>query len=218
MTNTPDPTRKADLAKIHIGKKDLQMSDADYEAVILRVSKGRTSSAGELGWHERSQVLAHYKRCGWSPSHKQKPGARHSRPVSAGSAEARKVRALWLLLHELGLVRDASERALGNYCKRVLKVDALQWADGKLYKLIEGLKDWAMRALPAKVEAMRDQLAPHHAALPPELSEELQSAHRELQRTEANNHRFDAFNGMYQALKAGLNHISNAQEAGHGIA
>ena len=216
--NTTDLTRKTDLAKIHIGKKDLHLEDADYEAIILRVSKGRTSSAGELDWRERGQVLAHYKRCGWLPRHKQPAGAGYSRPVKASSDEARKVRALWLLLHELGLVRDASERALGNYCKRVLKVDALQWADGKLYKLIEGLKDWAMRALPAKVDAMRGQLAPHHAALPPELSEELQSAHRELRRTEANDRRFDAFNGMYQALKAGLNHISNAQEAGHGIA
>ena len=44
--NTTDLTRKTDLAKIHIGKKDLRLEDADYEAIILRVSKDRTSSAG----------------------------------------------------------------------------------------------------------------------------------------------------------------------------
>ena len=218
MTNTPDPTRKADLAKIHIGKKDLQLSDADYEAVILRVSKGRTSSAGELGWHERSQVLAHYKRCGWSPSHKQKPGARHSRPVSAGSAEARKVRALWLLLHELGQVRDPSERALGNYCKRVLGVDALQWADGKLYKLIEGLKDWAMRTLPARVEVLREELAPHHAMLPNEIALELAHAWRALHIGVDNKHRFNEYSAMYEALKAGLIHLGQWKEVPHGQA
>lgn len=217
--NTPDPTRKADLAKIHIGKKDLRLEDADYEAIILRVSKGRTSSAGALDVRERGLVLAHFKRCGWHPKHKQPAGARYSRPVRASSDEARKVRALWLLLHELGLVRDASERALGAYCKRVLHVDALQWADGNLYKLIEGLKDWAMRALPSKVQTMREQLAPHHAALPFDLAEELRFAWMALQHSEANQHRFNEHNDMYQALKAGLAHIhTQQQEASRGIA
>ena len=64
----PANQRRADLAKIHLAKKDLRMSDDDYAAVMLCVSKGRTASAGELDAHERAQVLEHFKRCGWKPN------------------------------------------------------------------------------------------------------------------------------------------------------
>ena len=37
----PANQRRADLAKIHLAKKDLCMSDDDYAAVMLCVSKGR---------------------------------------------------------------------------------------------------------------------------------------------------------------------------------
>lgn len=209
MNPATDRTRRADLAKIHLAKKELCLSDEDYAAVICRISKGRTSSAGELDMFERGKVLAHFKRCGWQPKHARKPNQPYSRPVTADSPEARKARALWLFLHELGEVRDPSERALGHYAKRVLKVDALQWTRD-LWKLIESLKDWAMRVLPARCEAMREQLAPHHADLPQTVAEQVQAAWSCLQRRKHNKRLFDEYEALYQALSAGLQHLPKA--------
>ena len=200
----PADQRRAELAKIHLAKKDLCMSDDDYAAVMLRVSKGRTSSAGELDVRERGQVLEHFKRCGWKP--RPRNAGAYSRPVAADSAEARKVRALWLMLHELGQVRDPSERALGSYCKRVLKVDALQWTDGQIWRLIESLKDWAMRALPARCEAMRMELAPHHAALPADAVALIQRCWVDVLAC-GKKHRFDEYHALYAALRDCMRHM-----------
>lgn len=211
MNPATDTTRRADLAKIHLAKKELCMSDEDYAAVISRVSKGRTQSAGELDMFERGKVLAHFKRCGWQPKVARKPNQPYSRPVTADSPEARKARALWLFLHELGEVRDPSERALGHYAKRVLKVDALQWTR-KLWKLIESLKDWGMRVLPARCEAMREQLAPHHADLPQAIAEQMQAAWNYLQQRKHNKRLFDEYEALYQALNVGLQHVAKAAD------
>ena len=121
---------------------------------------------------------------------------------SAISAEARKARALWLMLHELGQVRDPSERALGSYCKRVLKVDALQWTDGQIWRLIESLKDWAMRVLPARCEAMRQQV--DAMGLPPEKTAGVRQALREMSvdRLGRRKPRFDHYHALYAALLA----------------
>ncbi len=74
--------------------------------------------------------------------------------------EARKIRALWLFLHQLGAVKDPSEAALATYVKRVTKVDALQWTDGHQTEvLIETLKKWAMRYLPGQVRDMAQALS-----------------------------------------------------------
>lgn len=209
MNPSTDTTRRADLAKIHLAKKELCLSEEDYAAVISRISKGRTQSAGELDARERGKVLAHFKRCGWQPKHSRKPAQPYSRPVTADSPEARKARALWLFLHELGEVRDPSERALGHYAKRVLKVDALQWSRD-LWKLIESLKDWGMRVLPARCEVMREQLAPHHADLPQAIAEQVQAAWNCLQRRKHNKRLFDEYEALYQTLKAGLQHLASA--------
>ncbi len=70
----------------------------------------------------------------------------------ANSPEARMVRGLWLLLHRLGEVRNPSEAALAAYVKRMAKVDDLNWAGYRMEPLIESLKAWAARALPAALE------------------------------------------------------------------
>lgn len=74
------------------------------------------------------------------------------------SPEASKLRALWLLLHRLGAVRNPSEVALAAYVKRIAKVDDLHWAREKIEPLIEGLKAWAARELPAALEQRLRQM------------------------------------------------------------
>jgi phage gp16-like protein len=64
----------------------------------------------------------------------------------ADSAVAKKARALWLSLWNLGVIRDSSEGALESFGARQLGVDRLQWADAAHADgLIEALKAMAER-------------------------------------------------------------------------
>lgn len=146
-----DPHRKRELALIHMAKATLWLNREDYEHV-LRTVTGKDSAA-DMNAAEREKLLQHFKAKGF----KVKPTARSQQARTlAQDAQSRKVRAMWLMLHALGQVRDPSEAALAAYVKRMAKVDALQWANH--FAVIESLKSWAMRHLPqfvkATVEAM----------------------------------------------------------------
>lgn len=128
--------------------RSLGMDDDARRDMLLSVV-GKPSSK-DLTPREWSKVLDHInKLTGYAP--------RQSRKLDT-SAEAKKVRALWLLLHQVGEVRDPSESALASYCKRIAKVDDLHWAGGKIHILIETLKKWAQRKLPAALDARLSRL------------------------------------------------------------
>ena len=145
----PDPRRRAMIGKVKIAQKELGLDDATYRAVLQRIA-GR-SSAADCSEAELGRVLDEFKAKGWKPA---APGAdRKSRagvapaPKAADHAMAGKARALWISLHQLGVVRDASERALESFAARQLGVDRLQWADqAQGFRLIEALKAMAERA------------------------------------------------------------------------
>ena len=146
MGPVADPQRKRELALIHMAKGTLGLSRDDYEHVLRTVTgKG---SAADLNATERDKLLKHFKGKGFQvkPTEKSKQAR-----TLAQDAQSRKVRAMWLMLHALGQVRDPSETALAAYVKRMAKVDALQWANH--YAVIESLKAWAMRYLPPYLKA-----------------------------------------------------------------
>ena len=139
-----DQKRKRDLAQIHIAKSQLGMSDDDYRAMLM--SRFNVSSASKLDWLGRKSLIDHFKKLGF------KVVAKNGTRTLDQSHDSRKVRALWLMLHALGQVRDPSEAALAAYVKRMSKVDALRWSRDT-YALIESLKSWSMRHLPAYLDA-----------------------------------------------------------------
>ena len=95
-------------------------------------------------------MLDELKRLGWKPvlTRGGKAGAAPaSKPRAADHPVALKARALWISLHHLGVVRDASDRALEAFAKRQLSVERLQWADqSQGFRLIEALKAMGGRA------------------------------------------------------------------------
>ena len=90
--------RKADLARIHIAKKALNLSDDEYRDVMFAVARVRSSA--DLDFTGRKRLIEHFIKCGWSGS-KSKPAgqaAATSRPRRPTPSEAvapmcRKVRA-----------------------------------------------------------------------------------------------------------------------------
>lgn len=146
------PSRRAMLAKVHLGAKDLGLREDERRDVLERLTTHRSSA--DCTDAQLEQVLAHFKSLGWSP----KPAAggqartgtapdRKPARSRATSPVALKARALWISLYQLGVVRDRSEQALEAFAFRQLKVERLQWMDdGQGYRLIEALKAMAERA------------------------------------------------------------------------
>lgn len=127
-----DKYRREELAKIHIGKKDLNLSEDIYRDIIR--AAGGVESSADLDWRGRQAVLERFKELGWP-----------SRP-KADDPQSKKIRALWLELHAVGKVRDASEKALASYVRRMTGVAALQWLNTRQAStVIEALKQWLER-------------------------------------------------------------------------
>ena len=160
----PSNPRRATLIKlIQVARRDLGrltgLDDLAYRDILRIV--GKSESLAAMTVPNMELVLAHMKSKGF----KVRPKA-GDRPQTI-NPDASKVRALWLFLHALGEVRDPSEKALATYVKRIAKVDDLRWAQGRVIDtLIETLKKWAMRRLPAAVAALRQEVIAAHRITP----------------------------------------------------
>ncbi len=194
---------------IHVAKRDLSLDDDTYRSILQRF--GRKESSSDLTVPELEQVLEHLKRSGFKVRSKGKPAkpkavkAKPSRPL-AQDAESKKIRALWLFLHELGAVKNPSEEALATYVKRIAGVDALQWISGEqAERLIETMKKWAMRFLPDAVKA----LVPRVAEMP--LSDEDRGHLNALLHKAFSRLTFDpmhsAWESLNDVLKKGASHV-----------
>lgn len=145
MTAAPDPRRRAELAKIHLAKKQLALDEETYRAAVSRMSHGRTTTAAELTARERGALLEHFREAGFEGKRMAK--RRSGRPEPGGyRPQVAKARALWRSLWQLGAMRDGTDRALDAFAKRQTGVERLGWCKpAQLNAVIEALKDWSRR-------------------------------------------------------------------------
>jgi phage gp16-like protein len=137
----PNPHRRAMLAKVHLGVKELGMIDDDYRAILIRIAG--VTSAGDCTDAQLADVIEELKAKGFRP---KVTAGKPRQPKPADHAMAGKARAMWISLHQLGAIDNPSERALEGFAQRQLGVERLQWADQRMgYKLIEALKAMAER-------------------------------------------------------------------------
>jgi len=172
----PSAQRTALIKLIHVARRDLEragkMDEPTYRTMLR--TAGHADSTTKMDVPALKRVLEQAKKAGF----KVRPKAGDRRQDT--SPEARKVRALWLFLYELGVVKNPAESALALYVKRIAKVDDLHWADGEaMLALIETQKRWAMRFLPAAVASLEaEALAMARAQkLSPEQLHACQRAH-----------------------------------------
>lgn len=139
-------TRRAAVVKVQIARRDLGLDEDTYRTMLSRIT-GR-ASASDCTDAQLGVVLDELKAKGWKPKVVQ--GGRtapRGRPGRADQPVARKARAMWISLHQLGAVRDPSEAALEAFARRQLGVDRLRWAvASEANALIEALKKMAERA------------------------------------------------------------------------
>jgi len=139
-----DKYRREELAKIHIAKKDLNLSDEIYRDILYQA--GGVESSADLDYRGRTAVLDRFRELGWQTQSKSGSKAPRKTRALADDPQSKKIRALWLELHAAGKVRDSSEKALASYVKRMTRVAALQWLDNKQAQtVIESLKKWLER-------------------------------------------------------------------------
>jgi phage gp16-like protein len=139
----PDLRRRKELAKIHLGAQAIGLKDDAYRD-MLRLVTGK-DSAGDLNQAERVKVLEHLKSKGFAD--RPKPPKRAGTRPRDESAEASKIRALWLALFQLGEVQDSSEAAMEAYVKRMTGKDALRFVSShhEVDKVIKTLRAWCER-------------------------------------------------------------------------
>ena len=126
------PNRQAELARIHIAKKDLGMNDDEYRT-MLHVVTGK-SSAGDLTARQRYQVLDHMKSLAEGPKQSYPGRPNNMDGYSSRDRQLKKIEAL--------LTVGNKSWAYGDIlAQRICKVDKLAWvADHDLYKIITALK------------------------------------------------------------------------------
>lgn len=139
--------RRALTAKVHIAKKELQIDDDTYRDMIENRYQKRSSK--DLSITQLVDLVEHLKGQGFKAKPRRAPG--NITPAADREKLIRKVRALWVSLHHLGVLRDASEASLASFAKRVTGgkdtgIDNLAWLDGDgAFKVIEALKKMAER-------------------------------------------------------------------------
>ena len=108
---------RANLAKIHIARKQLGMDEDTYRAMLQSV--GRVQSSKDLDDAGAAKVLAHLQRSGF------KPTKQTSRKPHIGGDRARLVGKIGALLADGGKPWSYAEAM----AKRMFSVDKLEWCD-----------------------------------------------------------------------------------------
>ena len=152
------------ITLVHVAKRDMALDEDAYRVIL--VAQGGGDSLSAMSIDNINKVLAYMKAQGFK-LRKSKTDRKQANGHYTG-----KVRALWLFMHELGVVRDPSEAALTAYVKRIAKVDDMQWMRGSRlsggqwkdrdYLVIESLKKWAMRFLPAAIKQLKAEAQQRH--------------------------------------------------------
>ena len=153
MATTKQTTHRNRLIKlIQVARRDLGLDEPNYRGILF--AQGGNESLAAMPIDGMQKVLDYLKAQGF------KVRSTKTDRKQATGLDASKVRALWLFLHELGAVRDPSEAALTAYVKRMVKVDDVQWmrSGRRVETVIESLKKWAMRYLPAAVATLKEEV------------------------------------------------------------
>lgn len=169
MATKKQSAYRTDMIKlVHVARRELGLDEPTYRAILLAQGGGESLAAMPIDG--MTKVLDYLKAQGFKVR-----VTKDDRKQATGPGAA-KVRALWLFLHELGAVRDPSEAAMTTYVQRMAKVDDVQWMRGERYVksnprkdwqgraelVIETLKKWAMRYLPAAIAQLKTEVQARH--------------------------------------------------------
>ncbi len=133
--------RKRLIGLIHVAKKQLGLGDEDYRTV-LQAATGKGSCA-EMTVAELERVLGRFKGYGFEVA---VAGTLSPRTEDNDSAVVAKLRALWIVGAEAGVIRNRYEEGLRRWVKRMWGVERVEWlTDEGAQTAVEALKAWLVR-------------------------------------------------------------------------
>lgn len=136
--------RAMDIKIIKMGQAQLGWDDQLYRSVLASRFGGKTS-ATELNWQERQQLISYMKQQGFEVKSKLR--------TERGSDDTMaKLRAIWFAMAEVGAVNKPAtvaeaDVAIEGWAKRMQpELAAIRFASGyQMQRLIEAMKKWAKR-------------------------------------------------------------------------
>ncbi|PAV02751.1 transcriptional regulator [Arsenophonus sp. ENCA] len=132
-------TRQKYLQLINIAANQLKLDEETYRQLLKNLTG--QSSAKSLSTIDLNRVLNALKRQGFRIKKQQ------ATVSTAYYPQLEKIRALWHQMASKGIVRDASEQAMGRFIKRETGIDSPQWLNSQqASQVIERLKKWQQRA------------------------------------------------------------------------
>lgn len=129
--------RRSMIAKVNIARQQLGMVEDDYRQILFDTTGEMSLKACDD--RQLARMIDALKAKGFKPL--PRPGDK-----AAQHPMAKKARALWISLYQLGVVHNPSEQALETFAKRQLKCERLNWArQSEGFRLIEALKAMGRR-------------------------------------------------------------------------
>lgn len=140
LGDTPsNPARGALYTKLAIARKELNLDDDSYRAILVRV--GGHYSAKDMSVGQIEAVLKEFRRLGWKP----KLATGNRRTPDSAKAYVRKVYAIWNDMAPL-LASGGTREALRAFVERQTGVSAPEFLDAEqATKVTEALKKWRSR-------------------------------------------------------------------------
>ena len=130
---------RALLAKVHIAKKELDLAEESYRAILTRVT-GEESSK-DCTEAQLQALLDEFRRLGWKPKAGHRGGTGFDKP------HVRKIYALWREAGIVGAVDNASKEALRAFVERQTVKSAPEFcSSGDANRVTEALKAMIRRA------------------------------------------------------------------------
>lgn len=142
MSKAPaQQSRNREIQLIHVARRELQLDEDTYRAMLLEVAGVKSSAALDAGG--RKKVLEHLKSKGFKVKSK---GAAAAPSKNAQDPQYRKIQALWSELARLGAVKVNTEAAIRVYTKRVTGCNDFSFcSSAQVAVIIETLKKWRDR-------------------------------------------------------------------------
>lgn len=128
----------AAIKMIHVAKREINIADEDYRALLERVTG--CASLREMSDGQHQAVIGEMKRLGFQAKGKAKPHGLQG-------PYAGKLLALWLSAWNLGVARSDDPHALISFVERQTGISQVRWVRDRAdaMKAIEAMKKWIAR-------------------------------------------------------------------------
>lgn len=172
------------LKLVQIGKRELQLSDEAYRDLLEEVT-GQRSSRG-LNDFKLSKMVDRMKSLGFVTQTKStQPQAKATKPRAL---EVTKLRAIWIIMHKQGFVKNGSDAALDAYVKRMTSItnggkgiERAAWLKSEeAYVVLESLKRWHYRLMSEAIVAAGGRIPSNDNCTGPAGYDKLAGVYREM--------------------------------------